>query len=165
MHQRVLRLIAADPHRHVDVFGHQVDEGVAQVQLQRQAGLGRQKRLEQGRQPSPSERGRRRDTQKAERLGRTARHHGLQILDPLQQLRRAVIDQPPGLGRGQTARGALDQPHAQPVLQPRQPARGHGGRQVEPPCGGGQAAFLQRTDEDFILGQHGGLSSLQIMQR
>ncbi|MNE49814.1 hypothetical protein D3C80_1443580 [compost metagenome] len=40
VHGGVARLIAADADGHVHVLGHQVDEGVGEVQLQRQSGMG-----------------------------------------------------------------------------------------------------------------------------
>ncbi|MNE18954.1 hypothetical protein D3C80_1120170 [compost metagenome] len=137
VHGGVSGLIAADPHGHIDVLGHQVDEGVGQVQLQRQPGMGVEEGRQQRGQTPPSERGRGRDPQHAARLGRAARHQAFQVVHPVEDAHRPVIDHAPGLGRGQPSRGALDQPHPQPVLQPRQPPRGHGRRQVQPPGGGG----------------------------
>ena len=58
---------------------------------------------------------------------------------------------PASLGRGQAARGTLDEPCARPVLEPRQPARHRRRREAKPAAGRRQAAAMEDGQQQAQL--------------
>ncbi|MDT4866032.1 hypothetical protein FQZ97_1008680 [compost metagenome] len=60
-------------------------------------------------------------------------------------------------GQAQAARGAGEQPRLQLHLQALERGAGHRRRNIQPPCGGGQAAYLGGADKQLqvIEAEHG----------
>ena len=94
--------------------------------------------------PHPERRG---DADRPARGAADRRHRALGLDQRLEHLQRAVVERRALLGRGQLARGAVEQPHPEMRLQRLQPGRGHRRRQPQVVPGGRQVPQLVDPDE------------------
>jgi hypothetical protein len=142
-----------DAHREIEAFSDDIDEGVGQDQLDADHRVGVEERLEMRRDVQPPERGRRRDPQRAARLAGAAGHPGFGFLDRAEDRHHAFVEALACLGQRELARGALEQAHAQPVLQPPDALGDDGRRQVELAAGGRHAFGGDDAGEDVEVAE------------
>ena len=124
----------------VEPFARKVHVAVGEPQAQGDLGVGVQEFRDLGREQPPAQPERRGDEQCAARVFGEVHHACLGRLDRVEHLHGPLVEGPPLFGRGQAARGALEQPHAQVILELRDPRRGHGRRYPQVAPGGGHAA-------------------------
>ncbi|GJE71603.1 hypothetical protein CHKEEEPN_3150 [Methylorubrum podarium] len=153
-----------DPDRHVEAVRHDIDEAVAEPEVEADLRVLRQEGRQQRRDPDPAEGDGQRDPH--EPLGRRREVARLavgigQLVE--QRLHPPAIERP-GLGQRHPPGGARQEPHAEPPLQPAHSPRQDGGVAPEPSRRGGEAAALRHRHEGRERLQPAGLQEfLQVL--
>jgi hypothetical protein len=132
----------AEPDRHVETLADQIAQLVAGHQLQREVGIALQEPVQMRRQQQTREEGVDVHPQPAAHGCGRAGGLGDYVLDSGQQRADLGIEPAALVGQGQGAGGAVQQPYADPLLQPGQGAADARGRQAQHVGGLGQAAAL-----------------------
>lgn len=102
---------------------------------------------EERRQPTPPERERRGDPEKADDPIASSRHLGLGFLDLRKDPGAAAVERRALFGQRQPTRGAIHQPHAEALLQPRELATDDGQRKLQIPRRARKAARVDHANE------------------
>jgi len=137
----------ADPPRDVVAFLEQVDEAVVEGELDLDPRVAREELGQHRAEVEKAEGHRCVDLEPAARLDGVARGGELGLLDLLDDPGAVVAVDRAHLGQRETPGGAVEQPHAQPLLQRGHVlARGRLGQAELPGCGG-EAAQLRHAHE------------------
>ena len=143
----------ADPDREIDPFLDQVDERVGHAEIDPERRIAGQE-LGQGRgDVQAAERHRRAQAEHAARLGLELRDREPGVVDLGQDPLAALVIEPPGLGQAELARGAVEQAHAELVLERADAARHRRGRQAQTARGRGEAAAFDHLGEQAHAGE------------
>jgi hypothetical protein len=141
--------------RHVEPLGGDVDRPVREPQAQVDL---REERLERGdlrRHEPPPHAQRRADEERAARVLRRLGDRRLGLVDRGEDLQRPLVEEPPVLGCLQPAGGAVEETHAQVLLQLGDPPRGDGGRGAPVARRCRHAAQLEDAHEHLQVGDIG----------
>ena len=143
---RIDQFAAAD--RHVHALGDHVDQPVVEVEVEldlRIAGL----EVRQHRQQEAVADGRQAHAQPAARLGDGVLHHRARIVELVEDAAAALVEHRAFLREPHLARGAVEQPQAQLLLEPRHVLADRRGGDAEQPPRLGEAQQVGRPHEGF----------------
>ena len=115
-----------DADREVEPFADDVDERVGEHEVHGEVGMAVEEGQQMRRDVQAAERRGRGDPQHAARDRRPARHPGLRLLGDGEDRDDALVEALARLRHGDLARGAMQEPRAEPLLQPLHALRDHG---------------------------------------
>ena len=154
-HRGGLLLVPAD--RDVVLGQRRIDRVVRQIELHLDMAMALEEIGQHRNELVQADDDRARDLQHALRLAAIFAGDQFGLRDVSEDAHAALVERFAGIGQRDAARGAVEQPHAQPLLQPIDPPAHGGARHIERLCGRREARVVDDAgeDADFILACHG----------